>query len=209
MAEKKERPLLELDKLLNGDPVRLRYVMRFSTCYVVHQESVAEHSYYVALYALMISEWCRVQGIRIDIALLLQRAICHDLEEAMTGDINRVFKHSSPELKETIDCVARNQLFVMLSNMFHDLHVQSRIGTFWSDAKLIATPEGAIIAFCDFLSVLSYMCQEVRGSNATMRVHTRTMHEYFALFHQDEFEFIRDLVKQASEILCRQLPLEK
>lgn len=111
---------LNIREMLNGNPSRLRYVFRFSTSRVNRPETVAEHSYYVAFYCLLIGRWveenrCQYlyrqgQGVLEGelgsihntssfTANLLQRALLHDLEEARSGDFPRPFKRSSPQLE--------------------------------------------------------------------------------------------------------------
>ncbi len=62
----------------------LASVPRWSIIRQIHQQSVAEHSFYVALYAEQLSRYLDWQG---DKAALMYCALTHDLEECFTGDI--------------------------------------------------------------------------------------------------------------------------
>ena len=74
----------------------------------------------------------------------------------------------------------------------------------WENAK-DESYEGRIVAFADFLSVLAYITEELRSSNATMREHLISMREYYQKFCAPEFNFIRPLVQQAGDILHREV----
>ena len=196
---------MNLRELLIGNPSRLRYVVRFSTCHTVHKESVAEHSYYVALYALLISEWL-VFEVQYDFGVvglcretLLRDALLHDFEEAITGDVNRVFKYSDPAIKEALDIGGE----LALRTIVHKLQIDCDMNAWawrWRHCKQDGY-EGRILDFCDFLSVLSYVVQELTNANITMQEHWTTMWEYFEKFKAEEFDFLRELVDDAGALL--------
>jgi len=213
---------LVLRELLEGNPARLRYVYRYSTSRVQQQETVAEHSYYVALYALFVGRWVNEQmdlgklakptwwgpaTDRVLVENLLQRALLHDLEESRSGDFPRPFKHSSPELKEMLERASRISMDQVIRPIFgiplnQDDEIDNGIADeflmSWLDAK-DATPEGRILEFCDFLSVLSFMMQE-RGNHQIKR-HVTDMQLYFERFGEKEYDFVRPLVDQAEVLL--------
>lgn len=196
---------LNLRYLLVGDPVRLRYAVRFSTCHKVHNESVAEHSYYVALYATIICGWVYCSGyeVRPDLENVMQRALYHDLEECVTGDINRVFKYSHPLVTDGIQVGANAAMEKILAGLDIPLNHRQHIYRLWMYAKHSdeGCVEGHIVKFADYLSVLSYMMQELTNANITMREHWTTMSEYADLFQDEEFDFIRPLVDEARVML--------
>lgn len=195
---------LKIREMLIGHPTRLRYVVRFSTCHKVHPENVAEHSYYVALYAMLIADWCDAipgQSVpMIDHYTLMRKAILHDLEEAITGDVNRIFKYSLPEVKEALDCGAEYAFATLTCALTDDESAASDYQDTWKRCKDDSV-EGRIIKFCDYLAVLSYMTQELTNANITMREHWTTMHDYAAEFHKPCYELLRPLVEQADALL--------
>lgn len=76
-------------KLIELFPPELRtasIVPRWSVVWTLNKDTVANHSFYVAIYARQIA---RVIGWRADIAtdLLMFLALTHDLDETITGDI--------------------------------------------------------------------------------------------------------------------------
>jgi len=52
-------------------------------------ESVAAHSFGVALAAMMMADELSLRGVRVDVERLLRMALLHDWAEARTGDIPR------------------------------------------------------------------------------------------------------------------------
>lgn len=196
---------LNIQELISGIPARLRYVIRYSTSRVLHHESVAEHSYFVGLYALMIGRWCRRQGLRISVEKLLTRATLHDLEEARSGDFPRPFKYSSPELRnllETASELAYKQIMErILSGDPKGKAEQRELLDCWKSSK-DDTMEGMILEFSDFLSVLGYMMHEgLANGNKIVEQHVADMDKYFSKFEQPWYDFIRPLIDQAAMMM--------
>ncbi len=78
-------------------------VGRFSVYKCHFREDVAQHSYFTALYAMILADLERGNGVRIDSERLLRMALLHDAEEARTGDIHHPFKHQDSAFAETLD----------------------------------------------------------------------------------------------------------
>lgn len=202
-----EQKTLDIREMLLGGPNRLRYVIRFSTCYRAHDESVAEHCFYVAFFCAQIIDWVHLHCPRLDVneALVLRRALMHDLEEARSGDFPRPFKHSSAELKSHLDAAGaialQKTVRPLWSNYASRVEYWTREWEFAKDTTL----EGRILEFADFLSCLSYLLQEMQGSNRTVGEHVESMKSYVSVFASEAFKFVRPLVDQAIELLEREL----
>ena len=198
--------MLNLKEMLIGMPVRLRYVDRFSTCRVIRKESVAEHSFYVAFYSLMIAWWVENNhqgfglGAPLNTTELLTKALLHDIDEAATGDIPRFFKYSDSALKDHLDVVALQGVTMIAEKLWAEPSAVAEFTFDWKEAKC-DTPEGRILEFADFLSVLLYAAEEIRSSNFTMREHLQSMVEYYEKFTTKDFDFIQPLVEEARKIL--------
>jgi 5'-deoxynucleotidase YfbR-like HD superfamily hydrolase len=207
---------LNVREMLVGHPVRLRYVYRFSTSRVQHPETVAEHSYYVCLYCLLIGRWCNEQfgkHKKIDMGLLLSRAVVHDMEESVSGDFPRPFKHSNSELKDMLEEASEHAINTVVEGLLgptpnplpyasahYDFHY------YWKNSK-DSSEEGLILEFADFLSVLSFMYEELgQGGNRSIANHVRDMEAYFLKFERKEFDFLLPLVEQAREVLREVFP---
>ncbi|MDT5295151.1 MAG: hypothetical protein QOJ76_2031 [Acidobacteriota bacterium] len=76
--------LLELQRLKRLD--RTGWVLRGLP---PGAESVAAHSYGVALAAMLLADECAARGVRVDVERVLRLALLHDLQETRTGDMPR------------------------------------------------------------------------------------------------------------------------
>jgi 5'-deoxynucleotidase YfbR-like HD superfamily hydrolase len=206
---------LDLKAMLTGDLSRLRHVHRFSSIFVLHKESVAEHCFFVATYALMISHWIMWNPalhdkVKVNKGRLLEKCLIHDLDEARTGDFFRPFKYSSPEIKEILERGAFNEFNRIIYGIFPTdsapVSRRAALGEQWQTTKDLSW-EGRIVAFADYLSVLSYMIGEVQCSNSTMLENHDTMRVYAESFDHESYDFIRPLVEEAQAITRDNLKL--
>jgi len=193
---------LNVRELLMGNLTKLRYINRFSGFRVGHLESVAEHSFYTTLYAMVIAAWCIEDGTPIHQTALLRSALLHDAEEGITGDMPRPFKHGSPDLASVMDQAVQ----VSMHEAFSKLCPSSTHHSFFNDwhAAKSDSNEGRILEFADFLSVLAYLSQEYGQGNRLLLPHVNTMNGYFETFRSPMYTFIHPLVIQA-QILLRDL----
>ena len=76
---------------MNKDIRTLSHVPRWTIIRTLRQQSVADHSYYVVMYAGMIGQMMKIDSIRF--GYLLWYAALHDLDELVTGDIPSPVKH--------------------------------------------------------------------------------------------------------------------
>jgi putative hydrolase of HD superfamily len=76
--------LLELQRLKRLD--RTGWVLRGLP---PGAESVAAHSYGVALTAMLLADECAARGIEVDVGRVVRIALLHDLQETRTGDMPR------------------------------------------------------------------------------------------------------------------------
>jgi putative hydrolases of HD superfamily len=76
--------LLELQRLKRLD--RTGWVLRGLP---PGAESVAAHSYGVALTAMLLADECAARGARVNVERVLRLALLHDLQETRTGDLPR------------------------------------------------------------------------------------------------------------------------
>jgi len=68
----------------------LQHVPRWGIIRTIRQQSVAEHSYYVALYATYIAK--KLNLMDLDCQWVTQAALVHDFEEMVSGDIPTPYK---------------------------------------------------------------------------------------------------------------------
>src|ERR671916_2692003 len=94
--------LLELQRLKRLD--RTGWVLRGRP---PGAESVAAHSYGVALAAMLLADEVRARGVEVDVGRVLRIALLHDLAEARTGDMPRTMaRYYSAEARHAAERAA-------------------------------------------------------------------------------------------------------
>jgi len=94
--------LLELQRLKRLD--RTGWVLRGLP---PGAESVASHSYGVALTAMLLADECAARGARVNVERVLRLALLHDLQETRTGDMPRtVAVYYGPEARRRAERAA-------------------------------------------------------------------------------------------------------
>lgn len=190
---------MNIQELLLGNPVRLRYVHRFSGCVRVHAESVAEHSWFVTFMVYCMGHALNREGSpdTVDVGRAVQKALVHDVDESVTGDFPRPFKYSSTDLRLKLEEAAGRATREFWEALFPEAGSKEiwEHCTRWRNAKN-STREGRLVALADYLAVLSYLALEIK-SNPTMAEHHQTMLEYGEHFKGPEFDFVRQWVDEA------------
>lgn len=190
---------MNIQALLSGDITRLRYVTRFSNCRRNHDESVAEHSYFTALYGYLLGEYAESEGVKIDWHVLIGSLLLHDAEEANSGDFPRAFKYSSPELKRMLDRAAE----VSAEKVLTSLDVSGLYMT-WFSSKDETNIEGRIVRLADFLSAISYLMQEVQAGNRFILEKENLIRPYANLFIcNPKYDLFKDLWPGIEEVVTQ------
>lgn len=173
---------LDLKELLAGNLSRIRNVVRFSNSTRIKDESVAEHSYFTAYYALVLGHvLSNVEGVSVDFGTMLTGALVHDIDEAVSGDFIRHFKYQDPELHKRLDDASSKLMEGAFSSTSEALTGPLYAG--WKSAKQDSTVEGDLVAFADFLSVLSYVMNEIDCGNRKLIEQLDDMYEYAQSFY--------------------------
>jgi 5'-deoxynucleotidase YfbR-like HD superfamily hydrolase len=153
---------------------RMHYVNRYSGYPALVKENVAEHSWQTSVYCLMIAKDFQLHDIPVDLGLLLQRAIVHDLDESMSGDVIRSFKYAIPELKEAMTRAAEIVFVPEIQKLVRENSYLERnksdilvkyITDLWRSCSAITDIEGLILKVADFLTVLCYSMREYAMGN--------------------------------------------
>ena len=190
---------LEISSLPDSLFSQLRHVRRFTGCLLHHQESVAEHSWYVCLFAMLLGRDAMTRGWKIDMGTLLCRATVHDVEEGVTGDFPRPFKYSNEELKKHLDLAAKRGLVSIYKSielseedrLWHRLH--------WVYAK-DKDAEGAILSFCDLLAVLEFTHSEVQAGSRQILSYVMDAEQYIESFKVERYAVIHPYLDDARGI---------
>ena len=188
--------MMNIKQILIGKPTRLRYIKRFSICPRVHEESVAEHSYYVAFIAMMIAEDLEKRGYAIQIDKLLCRALVHDIDEVFSGDFIRMFKHDNSIVNNAINATSLK----LTSKFFEEYPAGDRLLGYWLHCKGDDI-EGKILACSDFLSVVSYIWQELNAGNIIMKQQLSELRKFAETFAAYEYAFLKDYMRDVQVLL--------
>lgn len=155
-------PMSAIREVMYGNLTRLRNVYRYSGEWVLHRENVAEHSFWTALIAITIAHEHFDLNTTREVAV---RALLHDIEESMTGDLVRSMKYYDEALREDIKRVEEAFAATLLNPLgatghdFYDIWLHSK------DDSLA----GRIVALADLLCVISYCDNEEASGNHKLR----------------------------------------
>jgi len=134
---------------------RLSSITRFNTRPKIVNESVAEHSYFVVLCSMLISEFADKNNI----ASNMKMSVLHDVEESMSGDIPAHVKEDNVKLYNEIQKVNRDMMKTILSVLPSDMsHEYSDL---WNKCKKTKN----ITNFADCLSGVLYCVREEKLGN--------------------------------------------
>jgi 5'-deoxynucleotidase YfbR-like HD superfamily hydrolase len=143
---------------ISGDVRRLSYVVRYSSIPISVPENVAEHSYWVALFAAVIHKTLH-PGDYEGVGPVVLGAILHDTAECVTGDLVRTFKYSSDKLRQAIDEAEQVAVAKFPSPILNVYDLQQQIQFKKKDYVK------QVVKAADFMSLMQYMVREVRRGN--------------------------------------------
>jgi 5'-deoxynucleotidase YfbR-like HD superfamily hydrolase len=160
---------MNVEELLHGRIRGMSHIRRYSSFPVIRPENVAEHSFYAAYTALQIGRDCKSRGFYVDLGRLSIRALSHDIEESMTGDVLRLFKYSSTNLKHEMDEATKPLMTDFATQLFigDDASIENFYDD-WANAKDPATLEGQIVKLVDYLCCQAYIVEEYHSGNRAL-----------------------------------------
>lgn len=152
-----------LHEVMFGKIGRLKDTYRYSAQPVISRENVAEHSFWTAMIGVTIC--LQLDPMDTDMpARVALKALLHDIEECMTGDLVRDMKYASDELRDAIKKVEQD----FLRNLLDPLDdVGKSMYEIWENSK-DQTYSGQIVALADALSVISYCTKEWELGNSNL-----------------------------------------
>lgn len=129
----------------------LRSLIRYQNCNRLVNESVAEHSFYVASFVMKLREY-----YDFNLERALKMALIHDIPESRISDVPHNIKMANPKLSAALE-EAENKV---LNDMFYPEGV-----TLVADFNRTVSPEGKVCALADVLSVVLYANDEIKCGN--------------------------------------------
>ncbi len=142
-------------------------VGRFSVYKCHIREDVAQHSYFTALYAMVLADLERERGASVDMERLLRMALLHDAEEARTGDIHHPFKHQDVPFAEKLDDRALEWFENLMGSLPEDLareYIRLRRAS-----REISAAEASILKAADKIEALLWAYEEYLLGNVHVR----------------------------------------
>lgn len=148
----------EFLKLVSSPLMNLDHTYRYSGTKLVEPESLSQHIIDTIMMGLKIIDSINSKTIeQVDPSSYAMKAIYHDLEEVITGDIPRPLKYYNDETLKSLRGVADEVAKKFFSSQFYDhdsVHYD-----LWSEAK--EGREGYILKIVDVLVVASKVVKEV------------------------------------------------
>ena len=153
-------------------------------------ESIAAHSYSVAVLTGMIVDRLRIEGLEVDGERALRLALLHDAAEARTGDVPMPAK--SPELRAAMRSAERRLVHGMLP---------ASMASHFDEAALGETLEARIVRSADKLQML---CKALRYQQQGWQ----GLDEFFAAasVRDEGIEPVRALYAEVFRRAGRELP---
>lgn len=189
----------------------LSAMTRYSQTYMHKKESVLEHIGFVTLFCKFVGEQVNDRytetgkGVGVDIGLLLSKAIVHDLDEIITGDIPRPTKYFSEEAHLVFETIEK----AGMEKLVEDCNLSPEIYSNWSHAKDGA--EGKIVAIADMAAVVYKIWEEIiLMHNHTFIGHAVKVNEYIGvLLHQETDTLLRNILIELRSIAEEAIVLDK
>ena len=182
--------------------MRSNEVGRYSGIRLSSPESLGQHITDMCMMSYIIAHQLKNFGEEVDLGVLLEKCLIHDIDEISTGDLPRNTKYALPEIKKSLDRVAD-----MAVQRYSDSYNMPELLQKWREAK--DGKEGFIVKVCDMLCCVRKAAieVEVEGNMSALRVtkelvrHIRDMKEnlnFEGTFDRERsVSFFRDLLEEA------------
>jgi len=142
---------------------RLCSIDRCSNTPHIGKYPVSEHSFYTALYAMLFADLENSKLKRYDTSEVIKRALIHDIEESVTGDILFPVKHGSDQVSALFKTIAikcvEQEVFEGLPENIKQYYIN-----LWKSSK-DGSEEGLLVSGVDKFEILIYALTEVKLGN--------------------------------------------
>lgn len=191
-------------ELINNPALNVDNTIRYSLMYQIKEESLSHHISEVCIMSYFTALRLNSYGEDLDIGLLLEKVILHDLDEVLTGDIPRSTKYYSKEGLNAMRGVADDAIVRLVSQ----LEGAESIVDKWRQAK--KGKEGVVLELCDMLCVARKVVTEVKilGNGYFLKVAYEMIDnlknlakEDFGEFNLESRAYIQELIHDAVEIM--------
>jgi 5'-deoxynucleotidase len=174
----------------------LSSMQRYSQTFMNKKESVLEHTGFVVLFCCFIAQELIARGRQVDVATLLSKAACHDIDEIITGDIPRPTKYFDEEARKTFERIEH----FGITKLVGDMSLQQSVFSLWKDSK--SGYEGSIVAIADVAAVAYKVWEETHLlGNKGFSHHSENVIEHLNKMLFDlEDEYLKGIVTEIIDV---------
>ena len=144
----------ELSELIFSPLMRSDEVERYSGTRLSSTETLGQHITDMSMMCYIMAFKLKNMGEDINVGVLLEKCLIHDIDEISTGDLPRNTKYALPEIKASLDKVAE-----MAVKGYAETYGMPDLVEKWGTAK--DGKEGLIVKICDMFCVVRKACIEV------------------------------------------------
>ena len=141
------------------------HIKRYHTTPMFAQESVAEHTHFVAMITRIICYALKEADYPVDVLRAVDLAMIHDYEEVISGDIISTFKHSDAEFLDLLTRLTDKTIDRVFESL--PLGLASYYTDLWRNHDAGAV-EGQIVSVADKLAGLAFTQEQLRMGNQFM-----------------------------------------
>lgn len=157
-------------------------------------ESVADHSYGVALIAMLLADLAQAQGFEPDVEKVLRMALLHDLTEARTGDLpNTIKRHFDKKSLSAADESIADEMLLGLGALGEEYQL------LWREYEERETLEARIVKAADKLDLLLQAREYEKGG-------ARNLNEFW---ENSETDFSDLKIDELIAVLVEYLKVER
>ncbi|MCB2053195.1 MAG: HD domain-containing protein [Geminicoccaceae bacterium] len=127
---------------------RLKDVLRSAHTRSGRQESSAEHSWRLCLWAMVFADMAVGAGRTLDRTRLLELCVLHDLGEAISGDVPATRQHADDGR------AARERADLQTLSAALPAHLRAHFLALWDEYRDAATPEAVLVKGLDKLETI-------------------------------------------------------
>ncbi len=155
-------------------------------------ESVASHSFGVAVIAMLLADRARARGIEVNVERLLRMALLHDLTESRTGDLPSTIKQyfDRAAIRAADERIAEE----MIAELGH---LGESYLELWHDYEHRVSIEARLVKAADKLDLLMQSREYEKGGARSLQEFWDTADEDFANLGVDDL--ISDLIEELKE----------
>jgi 5'-deoxynucleotidase len=147
--------------LLNNPMMRATDIKRYSGTYISTDEDIMQHTAQISLLSYLIGLKLIELGENLDIGVLLEKSLLHDIDETLTGDVPRPVKYYNKIVLKNMKKMASDSVSLLCEGLLEFDHSDSKLRI----SNMIETskegPEGLVVGIADILVVVYKSYEEI------------------------------------------------